>query len=130
MSRVVDRDLRSAQEVLDLQASGTRVLSRRHLESYLLDDEVLAKLCEEVGAPERLADVVAERDKAVASSITRGNDPDDIKSAAGEFYVAVRQMLGLTGAGNSTEAFLADTLAPLVRPTMAVYEQLRQDVFG
>jgi hypothetical protein len=128
--RVVDRDLRSSHEIQDLRASGIRVLNRRHLESYLLDDEVLRALCTSACKPEKISKVLAARDKTLADSVGRGNDSDDMKSAAGEFYVACRQILALTGAGSTTEAFLADTLAPLVRPGMSAYEALKGDIFG
>lgn len=128
--RVVDGDMRSAQEVADLQAAGSSVLRRRHLESYLLDDEVIRDLCRLVGKADLEAEGIAARDTALTRSVGRGNDADDFKSAAGEFYVAIRQLLGLTDAGSTTEAFLADTLAPRVRPGMAVYDELKEDIFG
>jgi len=42
--RVVDRDDRSPQDVLDLQNQGVTVLSRRHIECFLYDDEILTAL--------------------------------------------------------------------------------------
>lgn len=128
--RVVDRDMRSPQEISDLIASGTRVLGRRHLESYLLDEETIESLCRSAGHAELVQDAIAARDAAVAASVSRGNDPDDVKSAAGETYVSLRQMLALVGGGSTTEAFLADTMAALVAPGTEVYAQLRRDVFG
>jgi hypothetical protein len=127
--RVVDRDMRSPQEIADLKATGTRVLSRRHLESYLLDDEVIAALCASVERPDLTADALAVKEDKVNDSIARGNDADDIKSAAGEIHVGLRQLLALTGAGNSTDVFLADTMASLIRPGMAIYKAVRHDVF-
>jgi predicted ATPase len=82
--RVVDRDHRSDQEVQDLAASGVRVLSRRHLEAFLLDDEVLSQLCVSVGQQEKVKDVLTMKTKALNDSVSRGNDPDDLKSAASE----------------------------------------------
>jgi len=128
--RVVDRDLRTAPEIQALQDSGVRVLSRRHLESFLLDDEVLAALCDSVGEPGRVADVLAIKEAAVQASVGRGKDPDDMKSAAAEIYRDVRQLLGLAQPGNNTGSFLSDILAPLLKPGMAAYEQLRADIFG
>jgi predicted ATPase len=128
--RVVDRDSRSADEVRDLEAAGTRVLSRRHLESFLLDDEVLAALTQSLGKPELLGDVLALMAQAIAASVGRGNDPDDAKSAAGEFFVAIRQQLGLVQSGSTVDAFLADTLAPLLQPGLRVYDELRRDLFA
>jgi hypothetical protein len=127
---VVDRDLRTAPEIQALQDSGVRVLSRRHLESFLLDDEVLAALCDSVGEPGRVADVLAIKEAAVQASVGRGKDPDDMKSAAAEIYRDVRQLLGLAQPGNNTGSFLSDILAPLLKPGMAAYEQLRADIFG
>ena len=42
--RLIDRDDRSTQEVSDARDDGVRVLSRRNLESYLYDDDVLRTL--------------------------------------------------------------------------------------
>jgi predicted ATPase len=128
--RVIDRDYRSVQEIADMEAAGVRVLRRRHLEAFLLDNEVLAALCESVGKLEQLSAVVEAKDNAVADSVKRGNDVDDLKSAAGDCSVATRRILQLKQAGSTTEAFLADTLAPLVTPNMTVYQELRDDIFG
>lgn len=128
--RVIDRDFRSPQEVVDLEAAGVRVLTRRHLESYLLDHEVLRELCNAVGEPGRQAEIIRLVEEAVKASVDRGNDADDLKSAAGQAFVSIRKALQLPSPGNSMEAFLADTLAPLLRPGMVVYEALERDVFG
>lgn len=128
--RVVDRDLRSPQEIADLLGTGTRVLGRRHLESYLLDDDLVAAVCDLAGRPELLPKASQALADSLSASVARGNDPDDLKSAAGVFYVRVRQLLGLAGAGSTTESFLADTMASLMTPSMPVYLELRRDLFG
>jgi len=38
--------------------------------------------------------------------------------------------LDLTHCGNTTEAFMRDTLSPLIKSGMNVYEELKQDIFG
>lgn len=128
--RIVDRDGRSAQEIVELRASGSRVLSRRHLESYLLDKEVITALCFQAGKPELVPDATELLATAVAESSSRGNDSDDLKSAAGSFFVEVKKLLGLVNPGSNKDAFLADTLAPLISPNMDVYKELRMDMFG
>ena len=50
----------------DLAAEGIRVLSRRYLESYLWDDAVLTKLCEEKETPALASDVLNAKDTALA----------------------------------------------------------------
>jgi predicted ATPase len=128
--RVIDRDARSDEEVQELVDDGCRVLRRRHLEAYLLDDEVVEALCRQLGKPELSADLCAALQTAVAASIERGNPPDDLKSAAGEFVVAARRLLGQVAGGNDQHSYLRDTLAPCLRPGMASYDELREDVFG
>ena len=127
--RVVDRDNRSTQEVADARGEGIRVLGRRHLEAFLLDDEVLAAMCTSMGRSADTQTVLALKPTALAASVERGNDPDDIKSAAGDIFTGVRRVLGAAQLGNTTEAFLSDTLAPLVVPGMSAYEDLKKDLF-
>jgi hypothetical protein len=128
--RVVDRDDRTEAEIAELRSFGVRVLSRRAIENYLLDDEVIRALCENAGQPTRVAELLDARGRAVAESVSRGNAPDDLKSAAGTFYNEVRKLLSLTRAGNTADVFLRDTMAQLIRPSMAVYQALRVDIFG
>ncbi|MGI8403883.1 MAG: AAA family ATPase, partial [Thermomicrobiales bacterium] len=128
--RLIDRDDRSAEEITDAQAVGVRVLSRRHIESYLADDEILAALCIVNGNPGAVAAVLAAKQAAIAASVQRGNPPDDMKSAVGELYGAIRRILQLVGSGNTVDAFLRDTLAPLVTPNTNTYCQMRSDIFG
>lgn len=130
IQRMVDRDDRSEQEVLDLKSKGVRVLGRRNLEAYLFDDEVLSAYCQSVGQPEKAGDVVAAKTTALANSVARGNPPDDVKSAAGETYVAMKKILGLTRVGNTVLQFMRDSLAPVVQPEMGVYAELKASIFG
>jgi predicted ATPase len=127
---LVDRDHRSPQQVVELKADGVRVLGRRNLEAYLLDDEVLTALCAHAGKPHLAADVLRSKQQRIDECVASGKDRDDLKSVAGRLYVDVRKLLGLSGSGSTADAFLRDTLAPLIRPGMAVYEELRADVFG
>jgi hypothetical protein len=130
ITRLIDRDIRSAEEVATLEAEGVRVLHRRHIESYLLDDEVLAALCLSAGQADNVEKVLAIKTEEIARSVERGNDPDDLKSAAGSIYVRVRRLLALIQSGSDWQAFARGELAPLIRPGMDVYAELRADVFG
>ncbi len=125
---LMDRDDRSADEVGELESQGTIVLSRRNLESYLFTDEVIDALVNREGKPELLDEAIKVRDDALASSANRGNPPDDLKSAAGEIYVGLKNLLGLQRCGNNTDAFMRDTLAPLIAPGMTTYEELKRAV--
>ncbi len=123
--RLVDRDARSPEEVADLKNKGVRVLSRRNLECYLFDDEVLQALAKSEGKEDKAEAILAAKD-AIMKEIT---PPDNLKLASGKLYNECKEILGLTDPGNDTKAFMRDTLAPLVTPEMDVYKELRQDIF-
>lgn len=130
VTRLIDRDDRSPDEIRDLISQGVKVLSRRQIESYLWDDEVLAELCKVTGKPDKLPLLVASKQQAIQSAVSRGRPADDMKAASGEAYLAAKNLLTLTGCGNSSDAFMRDTLAPLLSSTLTVYSQLKSDIFG
>lgn len=129
--RVIDRDDRSDEEVQRLTSAGIRVLSRRTIESYLLSDEILGALCRHFDQLDKEVDVLDLKKTLLENSHReRGNPADDVKSIAGELYVELKRLLGLTGVGNVKEAFLSDTMAPLMTPETETYKELRQDIFA
>jgi len=128
--RLIDLDDHTPTDVAAFKSQGIRILSLRHLEAYLYDDEVLTALCESVGKPEKAPDLIAAKGAAIASVVSQGHSADDIKKAAGAIYVAAKQMLSLAQMGNDAPAFARNTLAKLIKPGMAIYEKLRTDVFG
>jgi predicted ATPase len=127
---LIDRDDRSPAEVADLEAQGTIVLSQRNLESYLFADDVIEALAASVGKQELLGDALKMKADALSDSVTRGHASDDLKSAAGNIYNQLKAVFELQRCGNNTEAFMRDTLAPLIVPGMQTYEKLREDVLG
>ena len=127
--RVIDRDLLNDAEVQAREALGVRVLSRRNLEAFLVDDEVLAALCRRVEQPDKVFNALAAKADALAASVSRGNDSDDYKKTADELYLALRKLLDLTSAGSDWTAFARETLSPLIRPGMTVYDELKRDIF-
>ncbi len=129
--RLIDRDDHAPQDVSDMAKAGITTLGRRHLEAYTYDDEVLTALCISVGKPDEVQNMIEDKKLAIAASTTaRANPADDIKSASGEIYNKAKQRLNLVGVGNDQMAFARNTLAPLMKPGMAVYAELKKDVFG
>jgi predicted ATPase len=128
--RVIDRDERATDEIAELRRSGVRVLSRRNIEAYLLDDEVLTKLCGSAGRAELSSALIAEKEKAVQQCVDQGSEKDDLKPARGLIYNSARSVLGLERAGNDADSFLRYTLAPLVSPETCAYQELKRDIFG
>lgn len=127
--RLIDRDDHDPADAAKFQAQGIRILRRRHLESYLYDEEVLEALYALHGRTADFPDAQIERSRVLAASHSRGNPSDDIKSAAGEIYTFVKRHLNLTGCGNDQMAFARSTLVPLLKPGMMTYEELKADIF-
>jgi hypothetical protein len=129
--RLIDGDACSEREITEFRAKGVRVLSRRHIESFLLDDEILIALCKATGHADKETEILESKRKAIAKNATSGDSAlDDVKSVRGEIYVGVKQILELTKCGNTAHSFLRDTCAPLVKPNTNVYQELEKDIFS
>lgn len=126
--RLVDRDDRSPEEVEEMNKEGVRVLSRRNLESYLFDDEVLRELAIEEGREESVQELLEE--KRIILSNNRNKSADNLKLVAGEIYLACKKILRLAQPRNNKHGFMKYTLAPLIKPGLAVYDELKRDIFG
>ena len=125
--RLLDRDDRTDREISDFQRDGIRVLSRRNLESYLFDDEVLKMLATSVKNVDKTEELLAKKQSILAGM--QDAAPDDLKPASGKIYNACKDILHLTQCGNNAKAFMRDTLASLIKPGMDVYEELKHDIF-
>ncbi|MXW06647.1 MAG: ATP-binding protein, partial [Gammaproteobacteria bacterium] len=126
--KLIDRDDRSDQQVADLSENKIRVLSRRNLESYLFEDEVLEILATSVCKKDKVEELLRKKQSILAN---RPYDPpDDLKPASGEIYNACKNILHLTQCGNDAKTFMRDTLAPLIKPEMSVYKVLKRDIFA
>ena len=125
--RLIDRDSLSPEEIAELRKDGVRVLSRRNLESYLFHNEILRALALSVGKAEKADELIAEK-KLILEERT-GDAPDDLKPASGQIYNACKRVLELANPGNDAKSFMRDTLAPLIEPGMAVYDDLKRDIF-
>ena len=128
--KVVDRDDLSDEEVADLLKKDVKALSRRHIEGYLLDDEIIAKLCNSCGKPELISDCLKAKSDEMNKSIARQNPVDDVKSASGSIIVQLKRILSLTRCGNTRESFLMNTIVPLITPDTKTYQELEKSIFG
>jgi predicted ATPase len=126
--RLVDRDDKSPTEVDELLRKGILVTNRRHLEAYLWDDEIITKLANKLGKQSLLPQALAFKQSAIASSISRGNAHDDLKSASGEIYTNLKQLFQLTKCGNTPDAFMRDSLAVLLTDETNVYKEMEESL--
>ena len=129
--RFRDRDDLTPEEVEELDRKGTRVLKEfRNLESLLLSDNILWKLCIEHGDDQKFKDIKSKRDMTLEESIKNGKPTDDLKPTAQAVHQTARRLLRLDRSGSSRQAFMRDFLAPLVTPDTEEYKRLERDVFG
>ncbi len=125
---LVDRDDKSDAEVAELARSGNIVLSERNLESFLFADDVLKKLAVSANRSDLIDQVMRIKNDEIAASQQRGNASDDLKSASGPIYTQLKRLLSLPRPGNSVDAFMRDTLAPLITPDLESFRNLKTTV--
>jgi hypothetical protein len=130
VTRVIDRDDRTDEEIRTLQARHVRVLSRRTIESYLLDNSVLQSLCEAFEQPELAPQLLAAKDEALRQSVASGGPADDLKRPAGDIYNAAKRLFPGRKLGSDNRAFMKGICAPLVQQGTPLYAELRRDIFG
>lgn len=122
--RLRDRDDCNETEIEKFQDDGIRVLSRRELENYLFDYEVLQKLCEQQNRPYAYNTIQAE-----VSKILTNINSDNIKENRQKLREIIVRELDLKQAGESTEAVMLEILVPCIEPDMEVYQELKKIIF-
>lgn len=127
--KFVDRDDKSDDEVAELEAKTIKVLKKRHIECYLLDDEIITLLCKEYGHEDKIEECLIAKQQAIEESKRRGNPEDDIKSASGKIYTELKRILSLRQCGNKKDSFLRDTITPLITEETQVYQELEREIF-
>ena len=128
--RLIDRDDRTEAEIAVLRDQGVRVLTLRHIESYLLSDEILTLLCTALGNAALGPTLLAAKATALQKSIAAGGAPDDVKRVAGDVYNQTKQLFPDHKLGGDKRAFMREFCAPRIVPETAAYEELKQDIFG
>ena len=125
-----DRDDMSDDQVSEWSAEGNLVLPERNIETILFADDVLTALVGEYASPEdnvetKVEEAIAIKNNALQESSSSGRPRDDLKPCAGQICDELKGLLDLNRRGNHKDAFMRDTLAPLVKPGMPAYEKLR-----
>lgn len=127
--KFIDRDDRSDEELQELSSKGIKTSSRRNIECYTFDDEIIKKLCI-LKNKEDLIDTCLEAKKtSIEESVSRGNPRDDIKSASGKIFTDLKKILSLTQCGNNKSSFIRDTLVPLITEETTVYQEIEKEIY-
>lgn len=125
---IVDRDDCTETERLEIIADGNRILAKRHLEAYILDDEILEKFCIHEGKTSLWPTLQTDKQRFSAESIARGNPTDDWKSIAEHIRVAAKRILSINQIGLNADAFMREHLVPHITPETSIYRELRREI--
>ena len=130
VTRVIDRDDRTNEEIRSLNNQQIRVLSLRAIESYLLDDSILTQMCESFGQGGISPQLLEAKNEALRNSVAKGGPTDDLKRPAGDIYNVAKRLFPNNKLGSNTRVFMKSICAPLVRPGTSIYATLKKDIFG
>ena len=108
------------REVQELKRKGIKVLEREKIENYLLADDVLHALCQ---------NKKLEPHHEKVTELTKLRDSfSDIKKVPYQIRNRMTEW-GARGVGETYEGILRDTLAPLIKPGMPTYNELKEIIF-
>ena len=122
--RLQDQDDATDGEIERDAEEGIRTLSRRMIECYLIDDEVLTKLGETASNPGKAEELLKAKREACKKW------SDEPKRIVQPIHGAAKKALAPSPMGSSKEDFMRDILAPLIQPGMQVYRELERAIFG
>ena len=127
---VVDRDRRTGDGIKRKTKEGIRTLKWGKIEDYLLHDEVLTQLCVSQGKSNKVQEFLTAQNKKIDEVIKDDTIRDKRRPIIQRIQEQAEIVLGLSHSGDTVADFMTDILAPLIKPGMAVYEQLHSDIFG
>ena len=128
--RLRDRDALTPDEIRDKRTEGVHVMAGyRNIESMLLSDGVLSRLCDSRDMSDCFDAIRTARDNALIRADGQ-HATDDLKPAAQAVHQAASAQLELPRAGESKHSFMRDVLAPLVTAETPEYQNLKNDIFG
>ncbi len=126
ITKLIDRDTHTDEEIKDLNNQNIIVLNKANLETYLLDDEILELFCQN-----NFTDYskVLEQIKQI-----KQNDIHDLKKVRGEIFNALKNQFKLEGKtyyiGSNADGFLKSTLCKYITENTKIYKELENIIFG
>ena len=91
--KFVDRDDKSDEEVGELKAKGVKTSKRRHIECYLLDDELISKLCLNLDKEELIAKCLQAKIPQLKAALVEVTLPMTLSRQAAIFSQKLRESL-------------------------------------
>ena len=126
--RLIDRDDMACETREEKISEGVRVLGRRELENYLYDPEVLKTFLRMNNKEGCAVDILEKHEAELLSGSTMA-EADLTKDKTRRLFEFIKRATNLSNLGNKRDEFALYHLAPALRQTRAVYQELRTDVF-
>ena len=124
--RLIDRDDMPDAVRDEKIGQGIRVLRRREIENYLWDKTVVCRALQNIGAENSVADSILNAYPFQDAKF------DDMKKDNQQqtFFELIRKTAGVWLPGRGRGEFMSAHLAPALRETPDVFDELSEDVFG
>ena len=124
--RLIDRDDMPDAVRDEKIGQGIRVLRRREIENYLWDKTVVRRALQNIGAENSVADSILN------AYPFQDAESDDMKKDNQQqtFFELIRKSEGVWLPGRDRGEFMSAHLAPALRETLDVFDELSEDVFG
>lgn len=126
--KLIDRDEMTWEEREEKINEDTHVLGRRELENYLFDPEVLKTFLRK-NNKEGCEEGILRRHKSDLLSGSTMVEADLTKDKTRNLFAFIKKSTQLSHLGNKRDEFALYHLAPALRQTPDVYQELRDDVF-
>lgn len=126
VSRLIDRDDMPTSVRDEKISQGIRVLRRREIENYLWDKAVVRNALTNMGVE------LAVVDDVLKAYPFQNPETDDMKKDYKQqlFFELIREADGVQLPGRNRREFISAHLAPALRETPSVFDELSDDVFG
>ena len=124
--RLIDRDEMAEEQRVKEVSAGVRVLRRREIENYLYDPDVIATFLAKHDRVELTDSLRSGLQEILGeTSIELG----DVKAHTRTMFELIRTETDLPNLGNTRKEFAVHHLAPALRETPRIFNELREDVF-
>ena len=112
------------EKIREERSADKKILGRKCIEEYLLDDEVFEAFFRKFGIQE---------DEELLTEVKRirGNarTPKEAAGRIRDYFVSNFQLPKNARIGDNRDEFLEYRLAPLIKPDMQIYQELKRDIF-
>ncbi len=124
--KVIDRDDMTEEARKNRAQDGTRVLRRRELENYLYDRRVIESFLDVNGQGDVTGNILSKLDELLSGC---SSEFGDIKPITRDLFQHIRVTTQLHSLGNTRREFAVQHLAPALKRTPDVLQELEGDVF-